>query len=172
MAAFTYRMGGGFPGAVNRIHAAMIEPVLIDPAAPPTGYGQAVIVDITSTNGVRQPNTGDGSAVVYGCTVRPFPTQQQSGGMSAALGAATPPVTGVIDVLKSGYMTVAVSGTVNPVKGTPLYMWYAASAGQHVQGGFETSNTGGSTLLVGALPGFYWNGPADSNGYAEIAFNV
>ncbi|MEL7090033.1 MAG: hypothetical protein AAGL98_16585, partial [Planctomycetota bacterium] len=112
-------------------------------------------------------------AIVFGVSVRPFPVQQQSGGMSASFGSATPPAGGnVIDVLKSGYIFVNVSGGGTPNKGEPVFVWAAASSGSHVLGGFETAATAGSTLPVGPLPNTYWNGPADANGVAEIAFNV
>lgn len=170
--AFTYRMGAGFVGDINRSHPFSAEPCLIDAAAPPLGYGLAVLADPT-TNGVRQLAAGDaGGVYIYGVTVRPFPTQQQSGGMSSAFGSVAPPVSGVIDTLKHGYIMVPIvnTGGAPAAKGGAVFVWAAASGGGHLQGGFETAATGGSTI---ALPNYVatFNGPADASGIGELAFN-
>ena len=68
--AFVYRQGAGFPGDVSRGQNARVEPCLIDANAPPTAYGQPVLVDST-TQGVRPFTTGDQSNTVaagYGLT--------------------------------------------------------------------------------------------------------
>lgn len=171
MVAFTYRMGAGFPGGVNRIHASMIEPCLLDPNSTAVAFGSGVIADDTTTEGVRAPTAADTSAICYGVAVRPFPIQQNSGGMAASFGTGNAPGP-IVDILKTGYIFVQVSGGGSPKKGDPVYLWVAASTGSHVQGGFENSATGGSTVAVGALPNTYWNGPADASGVAEIAFNL
>lgn len=170
--AIQFRMGAGFPGDVNRTHPASIEPCLIDSSAPPTAYGQGVLVDST-TQGVRPFVAGDVALTeAYGVTVRPYPFQQSSGSNfgAATLGAAVPPVAGEMDVLRSGYIMTKLSGGVNPVKGGLVTIWTAASAGAHVQGGFEAAVTGGSSTP--ALPGVTFNGVPDSSGNVEIAFNI
>src|ERR1019366_7149105 len=54
-----FRMNTGSAGDVNRSHPnANIEPCLIDAAAPPTSYGQAVVGDVTS-GGVRPLTVAD-----------------------------------------------------------------------------------------------------------------
>jgi hypothetical protein len=161
--AFPFRMGAGFAGDVNRTHPASIEACLIDAAAPPLGYGYAVLPG--ASNGVRQLAAGDqGTTYIYGVTVRPYPVQQSNGGMSAPFGNAIPPISGVIDILKTGYIMVPIVGAV--VKGGAVYVWAAASGGGHTQGGFEAGATGGSTI---ALPNTYtFNGPADANGIGEL----
>ena len=167
--AFTYRMGAGFAGDVNRTHPFSVEPCLIDPANPPLGYGLAVLVN-TNANAVRQLAAGDnGGTYIYGVTVRPYPTQQQSGGMSAPFGNQVPPVTGVIDVLTTGYIMVPIVGNVT--KGGLVYVWAAASGGGHIQGGFEAGATGGSTIALPATIATF-NGPADASGIGEIAFSI
>ncbi len=50
-AAFTFRAGAGFPGNVTRQENSIIEPALIDAAAPPLLYGVPVVIDPT-TQGV------------------------------------------------------------------------------------------------------------------------
>lgn len=160
-----FRMGAGFAGDVNRSHPANIEPVLIDPNSPPTAYGQAVVGDVAS-QGVRPLAVGDPGTSIYGVTTRPYPVSQTTGGMSAAIGAAVPPTSGVTDVLKNGYVLVPVVGQTT--KFAPVYIWIAASGGGHTTGGFEAVNGGGNTaLLAGAL----WNGAPDATGIAELILN-
>jgi hypothetical protein len=170
--AFQYRMGAGFPGDVNRTHPASIEPTLIDSNSPPLGYGLAVVVDPT-TQGVRQMAAGDSTLdAIYGITVRPFPTQQSSASNYGAIGigSATPPTSGVMDVLRSGYIMGQLSGATQPVKGGRVYVWVAASSGGHIQGGFEAAATGGSTIQLDEKT--YFNGPADASGVVEVSFNI
>jgi hypothetical protein len=162
--AFTYRMGAGFAGDVNRMHPASIEPVKINVATPPTLYGSGVFLD-TATNSVRKAAAGDtGLTKLYGIMVRPFPTQQRSGGDSASIGAATPPTSGVADCLRSGYIWVPmVAGTAT--KNGPVYMWVAADSGVNLQGSFRATASSGNTILVANA---MFNGPADANGVAEL----
>jgi len=172
--AFSFRMGAGFAGDVNRTHRNVIEPTLIDAAAPPTLYGQGVLVD-SVTQGVRPLTATDtGTPVsIYGITVRPFPAQQSSGSNygAAALGAATPPVSGAIDILRSGYIMVNLPFGGTPVKGSPVYIRIAATSGNHIQGAFEAAadTLGTNTVLV---TGATFNGSPDANGNVEIAFNI
>lgn len=175
MVAFAFRMGAGFPGDVNRGHPASIEPALIDATSPPTSYGQPVLADTTS-EGVRPFAAGDTAiTVIWGITVRPFPMQASTGTAygGAAFGASTPPTTGAIDVLRSGYIMAtplpAASAAVN--KGSPVFVWCAAPTGAHVTGGIESSASGGNTAALD--PNRYqFNGPADANGNAEICCNI
>jgi hypothetical protein len=171
--AFTFRMGAGFPGDVNRTHPASIEPCLIDPSAPPTGFGQPVLVNGT-TQGVRPFTTGDQSNTVaagYGLTVRPYPFQQSSASNygAAAIGDGAPPSTGVVDVLRSGYIMAKLPAGQTSVKGGLVYVWCTASTGVHVQGGIEASyDAGDTTQLLNAT----FNGSPDASGNVEIAFNI
>lgn len=171
--AFTFRMGAGYSGDVNRTHPFGVEPCLIDPANPPLFYGELVFYDRTSVNGVRPPVDGDANATAIhgdGITVRPFPQQAQSASNSGAvaLGAGnTPPVTGVIDILKNGYIMAPVVGTPN--KGDTVYVWCTANSGSHVRGGFEAAASGGNTVPLDADS--YFNGPPDSTGIVEIALH-
>lgn len=171
--AFQFRMGTGFAGDVNRVHPVSVEPALIHPTTPPTEYGQPVVVD-SANNAVRPLVAGDqGLADVYGITVRPYPFQQSSASNfgAAALGAATPPTNGVIDVLKAGYVFAKLRGAAAATKGSQVFIWTAASSGAHVQGGIEASTPGGSGFGL-PNPKYYFNGPAGSDGIVEIAWNV
>jgi len=171
--AFAFRMGAGFPGDVNRTHPASIEPCLIDANAPVTAFGQPVLVDAT-TQGVRPFAAGDQSNTVaagYGVTVRPYPFQQSSASNygAAAIGAGAPPITGIVDVLRSGYIMAVLAAGGSPVKGGAVYVWSAASAGAHVQGGVEAAySAGNTTQLLNAT----FNGSPDASGNVEIAFNI
>lgn len=173
--AFAFRMGAGFPGDVNRGHPASIEPTLIDASAPPTAFGQAVLVDAT-TDGVRPFAAGDTAVtIIWGITVRPFPFQQQAATNYGAIGfgAAAPPTSGEIDVLRAGYImgTALPAGSAAVSKGSAVYVWCAASSGAHIQGGFESAATGGSTAALD-VSRYQFNGPADANGNVEICCNV
>ena len=173
MVAFPFRMGAGFPGDVNRGHPASIEPCLIDPTNPPTAYGQAVLT-VTASNGVRVFAAGDtGVTSIWGVTVRPFPIQASTGTAygGGAFGAATPPTTGAIDVVRSGYVMAKLpTGAAAVTKGAAVFVWCAANSGNHVQGGFESSASGGNTAALDATK-YQFNGPADANGNVEISIN-
>ena len=172
--AFAYRMGAGFEGEVNRgaLNSSVIEPALIDTTNPPLFYGCAVLVN-TASNGVRNILASDSAiTTIYGVAVRPYPTQQaQSSNNFATISlsaSVAPPTSGVIDVIREGYVFAKCrAGT--PTKKGPVYVWFAASSGNHVQGGFEATATGGSTAT---LTNAWWNGPADANGIAEMFIAV
>ncbi len=169
--AFQFRMGAGFPGDVNRTHPATIEPALIDASAPPTLYGQPVLVDPT-TQGVRPFAAGDTAVTAaWGMTVRPYPIQQNAGTNfgAASFGTGTPPASGPIDVLRAGYIMAQLPSGESSLKGGAVYVWCAASTGVHVQGGIESAASSGNTA---ALADCQFNGPPDANGYVEISFNV
>lgn len=167
--AITFRMGAGFAGDVNRGHPSSIQPCLIDPNAPPTAYGQAVVVD-PATGGVRPMVAGDQALTeIWGVTVRPYPIQQAAGSNYGQIGygAGAPPLLQPIDVLRGGYVMVPVVGA--PVKGGVVYIWTAASGGGHIQGGWEAAASGGNTATLDGI--YQWNSPPDSTGIAELICN-
>ncbi len=172
-AAFQFRMPAGFPGDVNRTHPFSVEPCLIDDDDPPTIYGQPVLAD-TAENSVRQYKASDQSDSVvsnpYGFLVRPYPTQQSSTNNfgAAAFGSATPPTAGVDDVLRSGYIMAQLNIVgATTTKGGRVYVWAAATSGDHIQGGIEIEASGGDTTLLS--DNVLFNGPADGNGVVEIS---
>lgn len=176
-AAFLFRMGAGFPGDVNRTHPAEIEAALIDVNSPPTMYGQPVLVDAT-TQGVRPFGAGDqndtNEVIAFGFTVRPYPTQQATTSQNyapASFGSATPPISGVMDVLRNGLIMAKINhGSTAPVKGGRVYVWCATTSGNHIQGGLETAFSTGNTVI---LDGRYtYNGGMDASDVAEVSVNV
>lgn len=162
--AYTYRMGAGFPGDVNRAHPFSIEPTLMSSAAPVAEYGLAVVID-PANNRVRAVAPGDtGITSIYGVAVRPFPTQQMTGGPNSALEAAPVNTAQPLDVMRWGYVMVKVTNGT-PRKGDPAFVWVAATSGANIQGSFRTSASSGNTA---ALANAYFNGPADASGVAEL----
>jgi hypothetical protein len=178
-ATFTYRMGAGFAGDVNRTHPASIEPVLLDQTvgATPTGYGIPVLYSANNL-GVRMINPATDAAItrIDGILVRPYPFQQAtatgvyasvpfSSGANANFGGVIPYVG---DILKSGYIMVFVVGT--PAKGAPVFIWVAAASGNHVVGGWEAVASGANTIQLDGKS--YFNGPPDANGITELVYNA
>jgi hypothetical protein len=174
--SFTYRMGAGFPGDVNRTHPAAIEATLLLAADPDFfAFGQ---MGILSANNSFQPITtaqASDSVVLlpWGALVRSFPAQAQNAGSFGAdpIGGAIPPITGVVDVLRNGLIMAKLNaGVAAPKKGSPVYLWAAATSGNHVLGGYETAASAGNTVKLD--PRYVYNGPPDANGVVEIAVNV
>jgi hypothetical protein len=173
-AAFTFRAGAGFPGAVTRQENSIIEPVLIDASAPPLLFGVPVVIDPT-TQGIRPLVAGDSALTTfYGVLVRPFPTSTASATNFGAVPLGTagvPPTSGPADVLVSGYINVQVPvGSTAAVKNGAVFIWIAATSGVHIQGGFETAASGGNTIAIAGTTHF--NGPQDANGIIELVFNI
>lgn len=165
--AFNYRMGVGFPGDVNRDHPASITPGLCNSSVQaPRLYGDAVLVD-TATNSYRGLVAGDTAVtVIDGIAVRPYPTQQTSGGMTSTFGTAPVNTGQPVDVLEDGYAIVKIPAGQTTTKKGAVYIWVTASSGAHVQGGFETVTSSGNT--AGPITNAVFNGPPDANGVTEI----
>lgn len=173
MVAYAFRMPAGIPGEITRASVGFTtEPQLQMVGNPLPYYGMPVVID-PGTGGMRPAASGDTAAVIYGIIVRPFPTQPTAtSGYSGAVAIGTPavpPVTGIIDVLKRGYVNVLLTGTGKPapVKGGAVRVWLAAAASGEIVGGFTTDTA--ATLIV---TGAYFMGGADANGNTEIAFNI
>lgn len=168
--AFSYRMGAGFPGDVNRTHPASIMPGLMTPtlASKIRLYGDPCLID-TSLNAYRGILVSDTAVTkIDGILTRPYPTQQTTGGMSSALGAATPPDgPAVIDVIEEGLVMVRCNNfsITPPTKGSAVHIWYTANSGVHVQGGLESVATASNTI---AITNAKFNGPPDANGVTEL----
>lgn len=175
-AAFTFRAGAGFPGAVTRQENSTIEPVVLNASNPPLLYGIPMLIDTSGGNAgvVRPYGTSDTATSFYGVLVRPFPTSQASAtnfGNTPLGGAGVPPTSGPADLLVRGYINVQVPvGQTLAVKNGTVYVWVAASSGAHVLGGFEAVSSG-STVTI-ALSNARFNGPQDANGIIELAFSI
>jgi hypothetical protein len=165
--AIGYRMQAGFPGDINRTHPFSVLPALVNTTTPPAAYGGPVIVN-TADSTVRGIASGDGSVTpgaVYGFLVRPYPTQQSSGGMSSAAGAITPPVSGICDVLRNGYIFAKLPAGATVTKGGTVYVWAAATSGNNIQGQLVAASSTTNTLTITNAS---FVGPADANGNVEI----
>lgn len=161
---FQFRMPAGFAGDLQRAEVAHIETQFIDASAPPTAFG----LPVKLVSGKIQPvGAGDAAAAVYGINLRAYPIQ---GNGTDPLGTSTPPVSGVVDVLKRGYVMVSLGGTVDAAKGGTVYVRVAnASAGKPI-GGFEAASDTTNTI---ALPSnWYFTGPKDAYGTTEVAVNI
>lgn len=102
MVAIITRAPAGFPGLITRDDSKTIVPYVIDSGTPPTAFGG--VVKIVSEK--LQPfASGDGASVITGFLVKAFPVQSTTN----TLGAATPPTSGIIDVLKRGYIATTLA---------------------------------------------------------------
>ena len=168
MVAFLYRMDVGYPGAVNRMQGAKVQAELLNPTTPPLGYGTMLVMDPT-TGTVRPPVGTDTAAVFTGFYVRPYPRQSNLN-INDPLGQATPPSTGIGDVLKSGHMIVKLNAASPAVvKGQSVGVFIGTASAGNPAGGV-TGAAPGATVL--ALPNSTFMGPADANGMTEIAYNL
>ena len=160
--AFQFRMGAGFPGDVNRTHPASIIAGLMDQTNIVRLFGDIVLTGTNAYRGILSSDTATLNAA--GVAVRPYPTQQASGGMSSTFGVGAPATNQPLDIINDGYVIVKCNvGT--PAKGGAVYVYTGASTGSHVQGsGVETSAGANLTLVSNMM----FNGPADANGYCEV----
>jgi hypothetical protein len=151
MTAYVTRAPAGFPGAVTRADSLTIQPEMIDSATPPTAYGAPVKL----VSGKVQPLGASGA--IYGLAVRAYPVQSTTN----AFGAAAPPTSGLLDVMRRGYMAVALKqGTA--AKGAQVYVRTVADTGKAVgdiEAGLDAiaasatkagGNTGNGTFVLDA----------------------
>lgn len=156
--AFLYRMPSGIPGDVTRKSQSTIE------AHPITGsfaaYGLFGKLD---ANGNFAP-LGAADTAVFGLLVRSYPVQSTTN----TQGPATPPTSGINDVLRRGYMTVSCNaGTAK--KGGAVFVRVATpSAGKPI-GGIEAVADSTNTI---ALSNAIFMHDADAAGNVEIAYNI
>jgi hypothetical protein len=180
--AFLGRMPAAQEGDVLNFPGCWIQPCQISPNSVPLLPGMAVVLDNTSSpspyvgTGVRGVVAADvGNNYIFGFVVRVYPTQQTTGGMSAALGNSQVPGS-VVDILRRGAIGAKVNGTITGM-GTQVHIWALASGAGHRQGFCEASATGSSTLdlplTTGALQaGTSYDGPGDTSGLTQVNFNL
>ena len=162
MTAITLRAPVGFPGAITRDEPKRVQQAIIDNNTPPTAFGAFVKL----VAGKIQPlASGDAASVIYGLYVRSFPIQGNS-----TTGSNTPPTSGIGDVLRGGFMAVTLA------KGTATkesQVFVVITAGGTVNVGdivTSASPAGGGTAV--AVPGVFFEGPADAGGITEVSVNV
>lgn len=163
MVAIVTRAPAGFPGVISRSDSLTVTQEVVDSGTPPTAYGKPVKM----VSGKVQPvASGDAGTVVYGWLVKPYPTQSSTD----TLGGATPPTSGIANVLKRGYMSVYLKlGTA--AKNGQVYV-VTTAGGSVAVGDIVTaaSPAGGGTGV--AVTGAFFQGTADADGNVEIAYNL
>lgn len=167
--SFSFRMGAGFPGDINRVHPFSVLPGLMNETDPIRLYGDPAIA-VPGADGIsfRGFKAGDTRTTIDGILVRSYPVQQTAtNGISSPIGTATAPTEGVIDVLEEGYMMVKCNdfAAAPPSRGALVTVRIAASSGNKIQGGFHAATDGANTLTI---TNARWNGKADANGVAEL----
>lgn len=161
--AILYRMASGIPGDISRQSQATVEAQIPNSVLPFPGYG--LFGKIAAGKFVPIAG-GDTAAAVYGLLVRPYPTTGGAG--SEPLGTATPPTTGVADVMRRGYMTVK-NNAGTPAIGGQVYVRVATPAAGKPIGGIEAAADGANTI---AVTGATFMNAGDANGNVEIAYNI
>jgi hypothetical protein len=118
-----------------------------------------------------------GDTTPYGWLVRPYPISGANA--SDPLGTAVPNCAAGVaaNVLRSGYIGVFVqAGASSVAQGGTVYVRYANGAAGTPVGGIEGAYISGTNVALttwsGGAMGSMFMGPADANGYAEVAFNV
>jgi hypothetical protein len=174
MVAYLFRMGVAIPGRLaSSLMDSTIEPNYQDPNNPVPAYGMPVVMNAAGT-GVNPVSSVTTAAQIYGLLLQPYPEQAaaSSGNYGAqTLGTpVTPPTQGVLPILKRGRAGVAVNSgsAAAAIRGGQAHVWIAATAAGHTQGQIEATESPGNTI---ALPA-YFEGPCDSNGYNDIAWNL
>ena len=164
--AIPYRMGAGYAGDINRTHPFSALAVIMNTTSPARAYGEAMLWD--TDNGVRTIIAADQSATavnIAGILVRPYPTQQTTGGMSSPFGSVTPNPSGVHDILREGYAMVKMKAGVAVKRGDPVFVWAVATAGANIQGEYQAAASAGNTVPIANAR---FMGPADASGIVEI----
>ena len=174
MPALMYRMNAGIPGEVSRFqtYGCTISPEKQHNTTPMTLYGQVAIMAAANA-GVRPATAGDATAdMEWGFLVRPFPGADIGVGFpsgTVGFGAGTPFLTGVVDIMRRGFMTIQLGGPTAAAKGGIGNLWTAASGAGHTQGLLEAASAGASGFVMNRVR---FQGPADASGNTEISYNI
>jgi hypothetical protein len=144
---------------------ATVEPQILDSANQPTAYGVPVAIDATSHK-LRAIKAADTAAVIYGLLVRPFPFQSSNNDFGSDAGV---PTSGVVDVMKRGYMTVKLNGATASANGGAVYVRVANAATGKPIGGIEAAADSTNTVVMANAE---FTGAADSDGNVEVAYNL
>lgn len=155
-----YRADNGIPGAVSRPDQQHIESQPLDAANVFSQYGLPGKI----VNSLFRPISATGEAA-YGWLVRPFPTQGPNA--SDPVGSATPPTSGVANILRRGYIS-AKCNAGTPALNSAVYIRFQNPSGAQIVGGVEAAAHADTYVLPGAV----FTGTKDANGNVEIAFNI
>lgn len=159
MVAYITRMPAGIPGNISRTDSLTVQQEMLDTSNLPAFGGFVKLV----SGRIQAIASGDAATVIYGLLVRSFPTQSPTN----AFGAASPIAGDLVDVMRRGYMQVALAaGTA--AKGAQVFVRVTAGSGRAV-GAIETVADSGNCVAVANC---FFMGPADASGNVEIAFNI
>lgn len=158
--AYLYRMPSGIPGDVTRRSHSTIEAVMLG-ATPFASFG--IFGKVVSGKFVPI-GAGDTAADVYGLLVRAYPTQSAGND----LGGATPPVSGVADTMRRGYMTVKNNAGTASLN-SQVYVRIASPATGKPIGGIEAVADSTNTI---AITSARFMSEADAGGNVEISYNI
>ena len=179
MNAFIYRMPAGIPGNVGRIQASTIEAMVINNLLPPTRFGDPVTLATAGNGGVRPIASAADVAGLMGFLVRPYPSHGSPLWPSDPLRdpvdsttqlptAGAPPVSGICNILRRGYISVAVAGPAQAVKNGQVYVVTSAGTPAIPVGAIVAAAGANAT----AIPGAHFQGPQDASGNCEISVFV
>lgn len=163
MVSFLTRMPQGIPGDVTRQSQAVIEAQAYNASLPFNRYG---IPGKIASNKFIPLVGAEVAADIYGILVRPYPIT----GVNASdpIGTSVPPVGGVADILRSGYINVKNNAGTPALNGI-VYVRIADGTVNQPIGGIEAAADGAETII---LTGAKFTGAADANGNVEIAYNI
>jgi hypothetical protein len=173
MVAYTFRMPAGIPGECTRFNVigTTIKAEKQNTTTPVTQYGVLCVVDANGARPIAATDTATPPQAVMGISVRPFVASDIGVAYplgTVGFGGGTPPATGIIDIMYRGYASVKLNGAASATHNGAAFVWFAASAAPHVQGGWEAA-TNASAF---AVPSAVFEGPADAGSNTELAFNI
>jgi hypothetical protein len=173
MVAYTFRMPAGIPGECTRFNVigTTIRAEKQNATTPITQYGVLCVVDQNGARPVLVTDSAMPPQVNLGISIRPYVSSDLGVGYPMGVvgfGGGTPPATGIIDIMYRGYASVKLNGATAATRNSPAYVWFAASAAPHVQGGWEAA----SNASAFAVPSAAYAGAADAGGTTELAFNI
>lgn len=175
--AITFRMAYAIPGDLiqgagrSNVKAEVFGTTPFISYGVPVQLSSGTVIPITTSLGAT-------ANAVYGWLVRPFPLQEFSSPSSTLVStlSATPPTTGIANVMTEGYIGVFVqSGAGSVVEGGQVFVNFTATSGVHIQGGIEGTTTANNFAIVNTTNSrktCYFTGPCDANGFTGIAFGI
>jgi hypothetical protein len=168
MVAYQTRMPMGFVGLLTRDpQAAVVETRFISSTGTvPTGFGQFVIDD--ASGNMEAFSVSPTASNIVGMLIRPFPTQSL-GSTFSAFGTQAPTAGQQANMLRQGYVAVAVQYGTPSADGTVYIRLDTGGHGGTVGGLEATSDSSHNAAVTGAR----WTGAGlDANGNAELAYNM